>query len=333
MKYKLFGKSGLRVSELCLSAISFGQNPGDMVKGVDKEEARRMFDLFAESGGNFIDMSNTQQGGEAERYVGEFCAQDRGRFVLAGKIGVSTDSSDPNARGAHRKNIVQALERSLARLNTDYLDLVWVNGWDSMTPIEETVAAVEDIAKAGKVLYAGFSNLPAWVVARADVIAAVKGWSPIVGIDILYSVFERSCERELLPMARMLDLGVLCWSVMARDVLSGKLNSQTASSSSYSSDRNLAIARELKKTSDETGRTPAQICLNWIRQQPGPLVPLLGVRTEAQMRDQLGCLDFRLDDEQLCRISNASALPPEYPGDFGDDSGRQYRVENHHIYP
>src|SRR5208282_4021459 len=230
MEYKLFGKCGLRVSELCLSAISFGQTPGDLIKGADKEESRKLLELFVESGGNFIDMSNSQQGGEAERHIGELCAHNRSRFVLASKFGGSTDSTDPNARGAHRKNLVQSVERSLARLQTDYLDLLWVYLWDPMTPIEETVAALEDVVKAGKVLYAGFSNSPAWVVSRADAIASGRGWSPIVGIDIIYSVFERTCERELLPMARMLDLGVLCWSVMARDVLSGKLNSQTAAS-------------------------------------------------------------------------------------------------------
>src|SRR3989304_5844190 len=196
MRYKLLGRSGLRVSDLCLGAMTFGDEWG---WGASKEESRRMFEVFAEAGGNFIDTANYYTNGTGERFVGEFVASERERFVIATKYTLNMRPDDPNGGGNHRKNLVQSLEASLARLRTDYIDLYWV--------------------RAGKALYVGISDPPAWVVARANTFADWKGWTPFVGLQIPYSLIERTPERDLLPMAEALDLAVPPWGTLGGGVL------------------------------------------------------------------------------------------------------------------
>ena len=212
MGYKLLGKSGLRVSELCLGAMTFGEDWGSMLPGASKEEAKKIFDLFVSRGGNFIDTANVYQKGTSEKYVGEFISSEREKFVLATKYTLTTNPDDPNASGNHRKNLVQSIDGSLKRLNTHYIDLLWVHVWDPMTPIEEVVRSLDDLVRSGKILYVGISDVPAWVVSYADAIAQLRGWTPFIGIQVMYSLIERSVERELLPMARALDIGVTAWS-------------------------------------------------------------------------------------------------------------------------
>ena len=208
MRYKLLGKSGLRVSELCLGTMTFGQDWGSMLAGASKEESRKIFDLFVEEGGNFIDTANIYQKGTSEKYVGEFVAYKRDEFVIATKYTISTNPDDPNASGNHRKNLVQSVEASLKRLNTSYIDLLWIHVWDPLTPIEEAMRALDDLVRSGKILYVGISDAPAWVVSQANTIADLRGWSYFRGIQIMYSLIERTPERELLPMAHALDIGV-----------------------------------------------------------------------------------------------------------------------------
>src|ERR1044071_1722053 len=224
MRYKLFGKSGLRVSELCLGGMTFGQDWGSMLPGASKEEAKRIFELFVNEGGNFIDTANVYQKGTSEKYVGEFISSEREKFILATKYTLTTNPDDPNASGNHRKNLVQSVDASLKRLNTHYIDLLWVHIWDPMTPIEEVMRSLDDLVKSGKILYIGISDVPAWVVSYADAIAELRGWSPFIGIQVMYNLIERSVERELLPMARALDIGVTAWSPLGGGVLSGKYN-------------------------------------------------------------------------------------------------------------
>ena len=193
MRYKLFGKSGLRVSELCLGGMTFGQDWGSMLPGASKEEAKKIFELFVNEGGNFIDTANVYQKGTSEKYVGEFISPERERFVLATK-------------------------------NTHYIDLLWVHIWDPMTPIGEVMRSLDDLVKSGKILYIGISDVPAWIVSYANAIAELRGWSPFIGIQVMYNLIERSVERELLPMARALDIGVTAWSPLGGGVLSGKYN-------------------------------------------------------------------------------------------------------------
>ena len=221
MRYKLLGKSGLRVSELALGTMTFGEEWG---WGASKEECHKMFDAYAHAGGNFIDTANRYTEGTAERIIGELIAADRAHFVLASKYTLKMRNGDPNYCGNHRKNMVQSLEASLKRLHTDYLDLFWVHAWDFLTPVEEVMRGLDDLVRAGKVLYIGISDTPAWVIAQANTMAELRGWTSFVGMQAQYSLIERTPERELLPMARALDIGVLPWGILGAGVLSGKYN-------------------------------------------------------------------------------------------------------------
>ena len=354
MKYQLLGKSGLRVSELCLGAMTFGEEWG---WGTSKEECHKIFNVYVDAGGNFIDTANKYTEGTSEKYVGEFIASDRDRFVLATKYTSNTRRGDPNAGGNHRKNMIQSLEASLKRLNTDYIDLYWVHAWDPLTPIKEMMRALDDMVRAGKILYIGISDAPAWIVSQADTLANLKGWTEFTGLQIEYSLIERTPERELLPMADALDIGVTAWSPLGGGVLTGKYNKNnkkeqkqtqqqnTPSSSStmvvtqegnsrlevqnelanrFLSDRNMLIAQEVSKIANEIGRSAAQVALNWVRQQNiiGPawknkkIIPIIGARIESQIEDNLGCLEFELTSEQMQRLNEVSKIELGFPHDF-----------------
>ena len=219
MKYKLLGRSGLRVSELALGTMTFGETWG---WGASKKVSQQLFDTYAEAGGNFIDTANRYTDGTAEEYVGDFIAADRDHFVVATKYTLFDREGDPNFSGNHRKNMVRSLEASLRRLKTDYVDLFYVHAWDFTTPVEEVMRSLDDLVRAGKVLYVAISDTPAWIVAQANTLADLRGWSPFVGLQLRYSLIDRAAERDLLPMARALDLGVLAWSVLGAGVLTGK---------------------------------------------------------------------------------------------------------------
>ena len=221
MKYYLLGKSGLRVSEICLGTMTFGKEWG---WGASKEESRKIFDAYVDAGGNFIDTANIYTNGTSEKYVGDFASYDRERFVIATKYTSNTRAGDPNAGGNHRKNMLQSLEASLRRLNTDYIDLYWVHAWDQTTPIEEMMRALDDMIKSGKILYIGISDAPGWIVSQANTLANLKGWTEFSCIQVEYSLIERTSERELLPMANALDIGITAWSPLGSGVLTGKYN-------------------------------------------------------------------------------------------------------------
>jgi aryl-alcohol dehydrogenase-like predicted oxidoreductase len=318
MRYKLLGRSGLRVSELALGTMTFGLEWG---WGASKEESRRIFDAYVAAGGNFIGTANRYTEGTSERFVGEFIAPDRERFVVATKYTLFNRRDDPSASGNSRKNMVQSLEASLKRLGTDYVDLFWVHAWDFMTPVEEVMRGLDDLVAAGKVLYVGISDTPAWVVAQANTLADLRGWSRFVGLQIRYSLADRAAERDLLPMARALDIAVTPWSVLGAGVLTGKYKRGDAGTGGRAArwdkaDRDLAIAAEVAAVADEIGRVPSQVAINWVRQQPGVIIPLIGAKTVAQLNDNLGCLDFVLTAEQMQRLSAASKIELGFPHDF-----------------
>ncbi|MGB6449882.1 MAG: aldo/keto reductase, partial [Steroidobacteraceae bacterium] len=219
MRYRLLGNSGLRVSELCLGTMTFGDDWG---WGAGTEAAKVIYDAYREAGGNFIDTANLYTNGTSERLLGEFMQGHRESLVLATKYGNAAPGSDPNAAGNHRKSMVQAVEASLKRLKTDYIDLYWLHIWDQMTPLEEIMRGFDDLARAGKILYAGISDAPAWWIARGNTVAELRGWTQFVGLQIEYSLLERTPERELLPMAHALGLGVTAWSPLAGGMLTGK---------------------------------------------------------------------------------------------------------------
>jgi aryl-alcohol dehydrogenase-like predicted oxidoreductase len=316
MRYKLLGASGLRVSELALGTMTFGETWG---WGASKEESRRIFDAFAEAGGNFVDTANNYTDGTSEEYVGDFVASDREHFVIATKYTLSTRRDDPNAGGNHRKNMVQALEASLRRLRTDYVDLLWLHMWDGLTPVEEVVRAFDDLVRAGKVLYVGFSDTPAWVVSRAHAIATLRGWTPPVAIQLPLSLADRGAQRDLLPMARELDLAVCAWGTLEGGTLTGKYFDDDGPPRRYSSDpgeTEQALAREVIAVAEEAGCTPAQVAVNWVRQQPGLVIPIVGARTGEQVRDNLACLDRDLSEAQLERLTAAAPISLGFPHSF-----------------
>ena len=318
MKYRLLGNSGLRVSELALGAMTFGTAEW----GVDKEESRRVYDGFREAGGNFIDTANVYADGRSESFLGEFLAEDRPRIVLASKYTGITRRRDVNAAGNNRKNMMDSVHASLKRLRTDYLDLFWVHVRDFTTPIEEVMRGLDDLVRQGKVLYVGISDTPAWEVARANTLAELRGWTPFVGLQIRYSLLDRSAERELLPMAKRLDLAVTPWDTLGSGVLTGKYNADPATRGRASirgrdvSERDLGIASEVVALAGKLGRSPAQVALSWVRQGSGVIVPLVGAKTREQLDDNLGCLDFALEPDEKARLDEASRIELGFPHDF-----------------
>jgi len=318
MRYKLLGRSGLRVSELALGAMSFGT---EWSWGADKDESRRMFDAFVEAGGNFIDTANRYTDGTSERFVGEFIRSDRDRFVLATKYSIFTRRDHPNASGNHRKNMVRACEASLERLGTDYIDLYWVHAWDFTTALDEVMRALDDLVRQGKVLHIGVSDTPAWIVARANTLAELRGWTPFTALQLRYSLIDRTAEAELLPMARALGLAVTPWSVLGAGVLTGKYNAGPvekgrAKEGSAKVERNLKIAAEVVAVAKDIGCTPSQVAISWVRSRPGVIVPLVGANSLPQLQDNLGALDVTLTDEQATRLDEATRVDLGFPHNF-----------------
>lgn len=318
MRYKLLGKSGLRVSELCLGTMTFGEEWG---WGASKEDSRKVFDTFVEAGGNFIDTANLYTNGTSEKYVGEFMGDKRDEFVLATKYTLGMRRGDPNASGNHRKNMVQALEASLKRLNTDYIDLYWVHAWDTMTPTEEMMRALDDMVRAGKILYIGVSDTPAWVVSRSNTLAELRGWTQFVGLQIEYSLIERTVERDLLPMARAFDLAVTPWGCLSAGVLTGKYNTDPEAAGRVKqqggiTDRGLEIAGVVLEVAEEIGCAASQVALSWVRQQAGVVIPIVGAKTAAQLADNLKCLDVNLSSEHLTKLNEVSKIELGFPHRF-----------------
>jgi len=319
MNYQLLGRSGLRVSELCLGTMTFGEEWG---WGANSEESRAIFDAFTAAGGNFLDTADGYTNGTSEKMVGEFASAERARYVLATKFSFNQRRGDPNGGGNHRKNMVQALEGSLRRLGTDYVDLYWMHAWDEMTPVDEVMRAFDDLVRAGKVLYIGISDAPAWWVAQANTLAELRGWTRFVGLQIEYNLIERTPERELLPMAAALGLTVTPWSPLAGGWLTGKYAGKAKEERRLDktpqfarrTERNSAIAATVVKVARAAGKSPAQVALNWLRARN--TVPILGARKLDQFTDNLNCLKWSLPAKQLAQLDAVSAIEPGFPTDF-----------------
>ncbi len=325
--YRLLGRSGLRVSPLCLGTMTFGTDWG---WGADEDTSRAIFDAYAGRGGNFIDTANFYTKGTSERLVGAFIAAERQRFVLATKYTLNMSPGDPNAGGNHRKCMVQSLEASLRRLNTDYIDLYWLHVWDDTTPIDEVMRGLDDLVAAGKILYIAVSDTPAWRIAQANTLAELRGWSRFIALQVEYNLALRDAERDLLPMAVELGLGVLPWSPLASGLLSGKYGredletqrrAETAADGPVPrpltlTEKRIEIAEAVKAVAGDIGRTPAQVALAWLLTRRGVTSPILGARTLAQIEDNLGALDVALDAGALRRLDEASAITLGFPHDF-----------------
>jgi aryl-alcohol dehydrogenase-like predicted oxidoreductase len=315
LTYHLLGRSGLRVSELALGTMTFGPDWG---WGADLEESRRIFERYAEAGGNFVDTASNYTDGSSERFIGELVEGERDRFVIATKYTLSLDPADPNAGGNHRKSLVRALEQSLLRLQTDYVDLLWLHMRDDMTPIEEAVRALDDQVRLGKVLYVGISDSPAWVVAQANTLADLRGWSPFTALQIPYSASSRSPERELLPMASALGLAVVSWGVLGAGILTGKPAEERRWPEDGVSERAQRVLDALTLVAGEHGCTPAQVAIAWMRQRPAPptVIPLVAATREEQIVENLGAVSIELDEGQLRRIDEVGKPELGFPRDF-----------------
>ncbi|MFI5560124.1 aldo/keto reductase [Amycolatopsis japonica] len=325
--YRLLGRSGLRVSPLALGAATFGTEWG---WGAEQDEARKLFDRYVERGGNFIDTANTYTDGSSERLLGEFARGRRESLVLATKYTTLRRPGDPNSGGGQRKSLFASVEASLRQLDTDYLDLLYLHLWDFTTPVEEILRGMDDLVRQGKVLYVGISNTPAWEVSRMQAIADLRGWSPLIALQIEYNLIERTGERDLIPMAREMGLGVVPWSPLAGGVLTGKYSrddlSATPSEDGTRKDfnlalgtlteRNFAIVDVVKEVAAELGHTPAQIGLAWTLRNPGVTAPIIGARTTEQLEDNLGALEVEFTDSHLARLGEASAIELGSPHDI-----------------
>jgi aryl-alcohol dehydrogenase-like predicted oxidoreductase len=324
MRYRLLGNSGLRVSEAALGALTFGEESG---WGSSKDEARMVYDAFREAGGNFIDTANIYTNGTSESRLGEFMKDHRQSVVLATKYSCATRGTDPNAAGNHRKNMMQAVEASLKRLQTEYIDLYWVHVWDQITPVEEVMRGLDDLIRQGKVLYVGISDAPAWWVAQANTLAQLRGWSPFVGLQIEYSLIERTVERELVPMAKALNLGLTAWSPLANGMLTGKyhghgspeqgrMSSDTMKVFMPEQQRTDHVVSAVKAVSDQTGGSMAQVALAWLRYRSVPVIPIIGARKLSQLQDNLASFELVLSAEQVKALDEASQIDPGFPYSF-----------------
>ena len=329
--YRTLGRSGLRVSPMVLGTMTFGTDWG---WGADEAEARRILDTYLDRGGNFVDTANFYTGGSSEALLGRFMAGRRDRVVLATKYSLNLHPGDPNGGGNHRKSLVRGVEASLKRLATDHIDLMYLHIWDGTTPVDEVMRALDDLVRAGKLLYVGISDTPAWQVARMQTLADWRGWSPLIALQIEYSLVQRTVERDLV-MADALGLGVTAWSPLGMGVLAGKYRrdalaagdrdaigvtgtrQQVALTHDMLSERNLAIADTVRDVAQQLGRSSAQVALAWLLQRPGcGVMPIVGARTLAQFEDNLGALSLRLSDAQLQQLDVASAVSLGFPHDF-----------------
>ncbi|RMQ50287.1 Oxidoreductase [Pseudomonas cichorii] len=327
--YRLLGRSGMRVSPLALGTMTFGSDWG---WGADDAQARQIFDAYVDHGGNFIDTAVNYTNGAAERILGQLLKGKREQLVVSTKYTMARDPGNPNSGGNHRLNLTRSVETSLKQLDTDRIELLYLHAWDFTTSAEEVMRALDDLVRAGKVLYLGICNTPAWKVAQLQTLAELRGWSPLVALQIEYSLVERSVEHELIPMARAMGLGVLPWSPLGGGILSGKYSREdlnqaseagvsptrkgVISSSGHMTERSLEIAGVVSEIAADIGVTASQVALAWTLLNPAVVAPVMGARTLAQAQDNLQALSLRLSDEQIARLDQASAPEAIFPARF-----------------
>ena len=331
MEYYTLGNTGLRISRLALGTMTFGEDWG---WGTGESTARQIFDKYLEAGGNFIDTADMYTNGNSEKMLGQFIQESgsRDRIVIATKFSYNAQPGNPNAGGNGRKNIMRALEGSLKRLGTDYIDLYILHTWDSVTPAEEVMRTFNDLVSSGKVRHVAISDAPAWYVSHAQTIAKERHWEPISTVQLEYSLVERNIEFEYVPMAKSLDAGVMVWSPLASGLLSGKYKpSEDGAEGSGRlaalagndnpafnkfTERNWVIVAELEKVAKELDRSMAQIAVNWVINRPGVASVLVGATKLHQLEDNLGALDFQLPAELQQRLDEVSKPETKFPYTF-----------------
>lgn len=333
MKYKLLGRSGLKVSELCLGTMTFGK---EWDFGSDKNESKQVFDTFVNAGGNFIDTANFYTNGTSETYIGEFIKAEREKFVIATKYTLTMNPNDPNASGNHRKNMRQSLDASLKRLKTDYIDLYWIHAWDGQTPSDEVMRALDDMVRAGKILYVGSSDTPAWVVSQCNTMADLKGWSPFVALQLEYSLLERNIEREYFPMSKALDQSIVAWSPLGMGVLTGKYSKELPKDSRFSkggamqnrylTKHNLNIGDAVVALAKDLGKPASQVALAWVRQQAPNIIPIIGARNPQHLVDNIESLNVELTPQQMQKLNDVSEFHVGFPQEFLQDEFVRHNI-------
>ncbi|MBV8901456.1 MAG: aldo/keto reductase [Verrucomicrobia bacterium] len=327
-EYVTLGRSGLRVSPLCLGTMTFGTEWG---WGAEEATAATLFDQYLAAGGNFVDTADGYTNGKSEEMLGKFIRgrHARDRIVLATKFTFSGEPGNPNAGGNGRKNFYRALEGSLRRLSTDYIDLYWMHAWDGITPVEEVLQTFDDLVKEGKIRHYGFSDVPAWYVSRAQTLAEKEGKHRLIALQLEYSLVERSIEREHIPAAQELGIGVCPWSPLAGGFLSGKYRRDDQTSAPTGrldvvkdsgnpvfekfTERNWRILDVLIDVAKGLDRSPAEIALNWVATQPGVTSVIIGATKASQLENNLAALDFEIPAELRSRLDQVSALDPIHP--------------------
>ncbi len=327
--YRLLGRSGLRVSPLSLGAMTFGTAWG---WGADEADSRRIFDAYLDAGGNMVDTANIYTDGQSEQYLGRFIRGRRDSVVVATKYAATRDPSDPNAGGAGRKSLRGSVEASLRNLGTDHIDLLYLHAWDGMTPNDEIIASLGELVRSGKILYIGISDTPAWEVARMQTTAELRGWPSFAALQVEYSLIERTSERELLPMAASMGIGVVPWAPLGGGVLTGKYTAADlggvgsgspagtrrdhAVANGTLTARGLDIARVVVDVASELGVTAAQVALAWTLRHPSVVSSLIGARTLEQLQQNISALDVEFDRSQLDKLQAVSAVDAGFPHEF-----------------
>ena len=322
MNYKLLGRSGLKVSELCLGTMGFGK---EWNWGADKETSFQIMEAFANAGGNFIDTANRYTDGTSEKFIGEYIANNRDHFVIATKYSLHDNLTNVNASGNNRKNMMRSVEESLKRLNTEFIDLLYLHIWDNLTPIDEVMRGLDDLIRQGKVNYIGISDTPAWVISRGQTLSELMGWSQFIALQVEYSLLQRTPERELIPMAKHYQMTVTPWAPLAGGALTGKYlkgdKGRLPENSKRLDERAVAITQTVISIADEIGCSPAHVALKWTMQQGFSSIPIIGATKVAQLEDNIKSLEINLNTEQIDRLNAVTKIELGFPGDFFNEEG------------
>lgn len=322
LRYRMLGRTGIKVSEICLGTMSFGQDWGF---GADEPTSHKVLDAYVENGGNFLDTANKYHNGQTEEYVGSWLKNRRHQMVVATKYTLAMDHNDPNTAGNNRKNLVRSVEESLKRLGTDYIDLLWVHAFDELTPWQETMRALDDVIRSGKVLAIGVSDTPSWVVSASNAHAELRGWTQYAGLQIEYSLIERTVERSLIPMAEHFGMSVLGWAPLGGGVLTGKytrggdndsLRAAGNESSGRTSERNLAIAKAVDQVADDLGVTSAQVATSWVMNRGHWSIPIVGARKVCQIEDTMKAATIELSADHQTLLEEISSIEPDFVARF-----------------
>ncbi len=318
MKYKLLGRSGLKVSELCLGTMGFGTENG---WGADKEASFAIMEKYAEAGGNFLDTANIYKFGTSEKIIGEFInARDRDYFVIATKYSLHDNKTNPNASGNNRKNMMRSVEASLQRLQTDFIDVLYLHIWDDLTPVDEVLRGLDDLIKQGKVNYAAISDTPAWIVAKGNTMAELMGWSQFVALQVEYSLLQRTPERELLPMAKHFGMTVTPWAPLAGGALTGKYLrgdfGRIKEGSNRLNENSQQVTKEVIAIAEKLGVEPSHVALKWTMQQPLSVIPIVGATKLSQLEQNLKTVDIIIPEEDMQHLDEVSAIDLGFPMKF-----------------